>query len=110
MQSRIHQEVTAWPGVSTEPGRFGSVRYLVGRRELGHVHGAHHLDLPFPRRLRDALLAEGRVEEHRFVPESGWATRVLRDERDIDDAILLLREQYERALARTTWDAPSETG
>jgi hypothetical protein len=99
MHHRIHEAVLGWPGVSSEPGRFGSTRYLVGRRELGHVHGIHHLDLPLPRRLRDALIAEGRVTRHRFVPDSGWATRELRDEHDVDDAIDLLRQQYDRALA-----------
>jgi hypothetical protein len=110
VRSRIHDEVTSWPGVTTEPGRFGSVRYLVGRRELGHLHGAHHLDLPYPRRIRNELIAAGRVEEHRFVPASGWATRVLAGDDDVDDAIRLLREQYERAVAGQTWEAPAERG
>ena len=35
----------SWDGVETGPGRFGSVRFTVGRRELGHLHGDRIADL-----------------------------------------------------------------
>lgn len=108
--SDLHDTVSGWPGVSTEPGRFGSLRYMVGRRELGHVHGTSHLDLPLPRSLRDELVAADRVAPHRFVPDSGWATRPLRNAADIEEAIGLLRAQYERARATGRYEVPPEDG
>ena len=96
---RLVREVGAFDGVTTEPGRFGSTRFLVGRRELGHVHGDAVLDLPLSRGLQAELLASGRVEAHRFVPDSGWATRRLTTDADVADAIALLRLQWERAVA-----------
>lgn len=106
----LHETIAALPGVSTKPGRFGSIRYMIGRRELGHVHGASHLDLPLPRHLRDELVAAGRVEPHRFLPESGWATRPLRTVSDVHEAIALLRAQYERARATGRYEVPGEDG
>jgi hypothetical protein len=106
----MQQAVLAWPGVTTKPGRFGSTRYLVGRRELGHVHDDGHLDLPLPRALRDELVRAGRAEPHRFVPDSGWATRQLRSDADVDDAIALLRDQYERARRTGRYDVPLDEG
>jgi hypothetical protein len=39
------------------------------------------VDIPFPRSVCDALLAEGVAEEHQGVPNSGWITfRVRSDE------------------------------
>jgi hypothetical protein len=96
---RIRAETATWPGVHEEPGRFGSVRLLVGRRELGHLHGDALLDLPLPRRLKDELLREGRVGQHRFEPESGWATLDLRGPDDETNALSLLWMQYERATS-----------
>ena len=64
LQGSIEREVLGWPGVSQEPGRFNSTAYLLGRREIGHVHGNRVVDLPFPRALADELIASGRARPH----------------------------------------------
>ncbi|MGD9696298.1 MAG: luciferase family protein [Thermoleophilia bacterium] len=93
----IVREVTSWPGVTQELGRFGATRLMLGHRELGHLHGDWMLDLPLTRDLRDRLMAEGRVEPHRAAPASGWASRAIAGPQDIPAAIALLRTQFERA-------------
>ena len=95
----ITAEVTSWPGVEVGPGRFGAVQFRLGRRELGHLHGDRLADLPFPRRLRDELVAAGTVVPHRPLPDSGWASRPIRTEEDVRAVIELLRMQYDRAVA-----------
>lgn len=98
-QERIVGEVASWDGVSTGPGRFGSTRFLVGRRELGHLHGGSLLDLPLrPERKRE-LLEEGRVDQHRYTPPtSGWVSLRIEADGDVATAIELLREQHQRAV------------
>ncbi len=98
--ARIAAEVTSWEGVTSAPHRFGGVEFRVGRRELGHVHGDAIVDLPFPRRISDELLAAGRVEPHHWVPDSGWVTKRLATDADVVDAVALLRSGYERAMAK----------
>ena len=95
----ITAEVTSWPGVEVGPGRFGAVQFRLGRRELGHLHGDRLADLPFPRRLRDELVAAGTVVPHRPLPDSGWASRPIRSDEDVRAVIELLRMQYDRAVA-----------
>ena len=95
----ITAEVTSWPGVEAGPGRFGAVQFRLGRRELGHLHGDRLADLPFPRRLRDELVAAGTVVPHRPLPDSGWASRPIRSDEDVRTVIELLRMQYDRAVA-----------
>jgi hypothetical protein len=98
---RIVKAATTWEGVKTAPGRFGSVRLMLGRRELGHVHGDTVLDMPLPVAMKGRLIAEGRALPHRFTPErSGWVSVPLRDSDRVDDAIELLRERYEAARAK----------
>jgi hypothetical protein len=48
--------VTSWEGVTTHDHRFGGLQFRLGRRELGHLHGTI-ADLPFPRGVRDRLVA-----------------------------------------------------
>jgi Family of unknown function (DUF5519) len=88
--------VTDWPGVTTANGRFGSLVFHRGRRELGHLHGAHLADIPFPKAIRDRLIAEGRVTRHHYLPESGWSSRGIATRQDAEDVIELLRLNYDR--------------
>jgi len=94
--SRITREVTSWPGVSAAPHRFGGVEFRLGRRELGHQHGDRLADLPFPVRVREQLVEEGRVSPHHVLPDSGWVSFRIRGEADVPEAIALFRLNYDR--------------
>ena len=71
---QITSAVQSWPGVEAAPHRFGGIEFRLGRRELGHLHGDRIADLPFPRRVRDELIADGRARPHHVLPDSGWIT------------------------------------
>jgi hypothetical protein len=97
-QARISEVVTSWPGVTPQPHRFGGVEYTIGKREIGHIHGDHLVDIPFPKKVRDEIVAAGRAQPHHVLPESGWVSFYLRQESDVEQAIALLRESYEIAI------------
>lgn len=59
------------------------------------------VDIPFPRSIRDALLAEAIAEEHHWVPNSGWVTFRIRGEQDVRHALWLLRLSYLRYALKT---------
>lgn len=96
-QKTITQALVAWEGVSTAPHRFGGVEYRLGTRELGHIHGDHLLDIPFPKKVRDEIVSAGLAEPHHILPETGWVSFYLQEEADIQKAIGLLRRSYEIA-------------
>lgn len=96
-QARITLVVTSWENVSAAPHRFGGVEYMIGRREVGHIHGDHLVDIPFPKKVRDVLVATGRAQPHHLLPETGWISFYLRQENDVEKAIALFRESYEIA-------------
>jgi hypothetical protein len=109
--ARIKAEVGSWEGVEVGPHRFGGTEFRLGRRELGHVHGDRIADLPFPRRVRDELIATGRAHPHHVLPDTGWVTVALGGPRDVDGAIELFRLSYERAeRARRSRDAAKGQG
>jgi hypothetical protein len=98
---RIRTEVEGWAEVETGPGRFGSVRFTVGRRELGHLHGDAIADLPLRPEIARELVAAGQAREHRWTPAgSGWVTVELTSDEDADRVIQLMRSSYERTLAK----------
>jgi hypothetical protein len=96
---RIRREVLSWPGVSEAPHRFGGVEFRLGKREIGHLHGDWLADLPFPVRVREELVREGRALPHHILPESGWVSYPIRGASDVQGAIDLFRLAYERAVA-----------
>jgi Luciferase len=91
----VLREVSSWKGVTVHTHRFGGVEFRLGRRELGHLH-ARFADLPFPRRVRDDLVAAGRARPHHILPESGWVTVPMQAPSDIDTVIDLFRLNYDR--------------
>jgi len=96
LDRQITREVSSWPNVTVTPHRFGGVEFRVGRRELGHLHGSRWADLPFPVRVRDALIAAGKAERHHVLPESGWITVRIRHAGDVAHVVELFRMNYER--------------
>ena len=98
---RIASEVETWPGVESGPGRFGSLRFTIGRRELGHLHGDRIAALPLRPEAARELIAAGDAREHRYTPEgSGWVTIELRSGEDADRVIELMRGSYGRAVEK----------
>lgn len=100
----LEAEVSAWPNVSIHPHRFGGREFRYGNAEFGHTHTGGIVDIPFPRSIRDALLAEGLAEEHRWVPNSGWTTSQIRSEEGISHALWLMRLSYLRYTLKSATD------
>jgi hypothetical protein len=82
--------------------RRGGIEFRLGRRELGHLHGDHLADLPFPVRVREELVRTGRARVHHLLPESGWVSYPIRGDADVDGALDLFRLAYERATTART--------
>jgi Family of unknown function (DUF5519) len=91
----IRAAVLAWPDTSEAPHRFGAVEFLLGKREIGHLHGDFLLDVPFPRAVHDELIAAGLATPHHVLPDSGWVSFRIRRAEDVEKAIALLRRSYD---------------
>jgi len=101
-QDEIKSAVLSWEGMSAHPHRFGGVEFQFGTREIGHLHGNRVLDVPFPSKLRDELVAAGEVQPHHILPESGWISFYIREPGDVEKAIGLLRKSYDIASKQRT--------
>jgi predicted DNA-binding protein (MmcQ/YjbR family) len=104
-QARITEAVTSWPNITVQAHRFGGVEYVIGKREIGHIHGDSLVDIPFPKKVRDEIVAAGRAQPHHIMPETGWVSFYIRQEHDVEGAITLLRESYEIAIKQKSRSA-----
>ena len=96
---QIHETAMSWSGVTAQPHRFGGTEYRLGRREIGHIHGDYLVDIPFPRTVRNELVAAGLAEPHHILPNSGWISFYIKREDQVESAIALLRRSYDLANA-----------
>lgn len=91
------EEGREWEGLTTA-GRDGAeVAFLLDRREVGHLHEAS-LHVPFPRPVRDEVIASGTAEVHPFNPDTGWVEVPLESESDLEDARSILERSYNLAV------------
>ena len=99
-REQIAKAALDWPRVEAHPHRFGGTEFRLGSREIGHVHGDHLVDIPFPTRVRQEVVAAGQAEPHHVLPDSGWVSLYLRKPEDVEGAITLLHRSYQLAAAQ----------
>ena len=98
---QIIDAVTAWPGVTAEPDDPGEIVFMVGSRQLGHLHGERVAHFGFPKRVGAELREQGRVVPHPVNPGApGMAAHRIDGDDDIRAVIDLLRINYDRVTAR----------
>ena len=108
--AKIERAVGGWPGVRKDETERGTPGFYYGRIELGHLHGESVADLPFPRSVRDELIAEGRASVHPPLPRSGWVRRRMDGAGDAEAVVSLFRLNYDRARAREERRAAAKEG
>ncbi|MGA3088458.1 MAG: luciferase family protein [Terriglobales bacterium] len=98
----LEKKVSTWPSVTIHPHRFGGKEFLFGSAEVGHIHPGGIVDIPFPRAVRNALLASGLAEQHHWIPNSGWITFHVHGQQDLGHALWLMRLSYLRYALKTS--------
>ncbi len=98
--AKIQAVVMQWQDVTTIPHRFGGTEFRVGPCEIGHIHGNDVVDIPFPKRVRDQLIATNRAEPHHILPDTSWVSCFLLCENDIDRTLDILKLAYDLAVEK----------
>lgn len=90
----IEATVRQWDGVTAHPHRFGGTEFVMGKVEIGHLHRGGLVDIPFTRKIRDQLIAEGKASHHHVLPDSGWISFWMKTAEDAHHAVWLFRLSY----------------
>ena len=96
--AEIERRVLGWPGTTSESGRFHSVAFRYGKREIGHVHRDGVADLPVTPEMREEVLSKGRASSHR-AGSKGYISYPVEDSEDVSAVLDILGRNYERAKA-----------
>jgi hypothetical protein len=106
----LRETLLTWPSITTGPGRFGSITYYLEGREVGHVHGNSHADLPLPKPLRNELVENGKAEPHHILPQSGWVTVPINVSGGIENALDVFKMNYDLIAKKKGLSWPTEQG
>lgn len=96
ISEKIQNKILDWEGTESKPHRFGGIEFRVNGHEIGHLHGDRSADLPFPKRVREELVSEGKAQTHHILPQTGWVSYRIRGEEDVEGALELFRLNYKR--------------
>ncbi|HEY4278862.1 MAG TPA: luciferase family protein [Conexibacter sp.] len=100
-RAQITAVLTTWPGVRTAgPGERGEFSFLVGSREVGHLHGSRVAHFSFRRELGSQLREAGRVTAHPITDSPSLGARPITSPDDVDEVIALMRLNYDRLVER----------
>ena len=102
MKSReeLHQElrerILSLPGVTErQSARIHEDAFYVQRTMFTHIHGHGHCNIRLAKEDQARVLSEGTARPHRWAPEAGYVTFIVKDERDLESAMELISTSYE---------------
>ena len=67
-----------------------------------HIHGKGHCDICLPKEVQQRALAEGKARPHRWAPEHGYVTALVRDAQNLDSTMELIRESHRYFAGEST--------
>jgi len=98
-QANLHQElrqkILGLPDV-TERHSAGihEDAFFVGQTMFMHIHGHGHCDIRLSKVDQERVLAEGKARPHRWAPEAGYVTLIVKREEDLERAMELIRMSH----------------
>jgi hypothetical protein len=90
----ISSEVLTWADTSQCLHKYGGMQFNSRGKEIGHIHGNGILDVRFSTKIKEQLLAEGKIKDHHVFTKSGWVSFYVSRKEDETYAIQLLRLSY----------------
>ena len=110
INQELKQRILGLPGVTERPkAGIHEDAFFVGRSMFMHIHGYGHCDIRLPKEVQEQVLAEGKARPHRWAPEAGYVTFIVKTESDLEPAMELIRASHD-AFGRVESSVVGEVG
>ena len=95
IHEELRQRILTLPGVTEQPhAGIHDDAFFVGRTMFMHIHGAGHCDIRLSKADQGRVLAEAKARPHRWAPEAGYVTFAVRNQKDLEPAMGLIRMSH----------------
>src|SRR5215813_7254936 len=103
LHQKLRQEILALPGVTERPNAgIHEDAFFVGQTMFMHIHGFGHCDIRLAKADQAQVLAAGKARPHRWAPEAGYVTALVKNEEDLDATMELIRLSYNHFVRKQT--------
>jgi hypothetical protein len=108
LNEELRQRILGLPGV-TERQNAGihEDAFYVGGTMFMHIHGHSHCDIRLAKDAQERVLAEAKAQPHRWAPEAGYVTSIVKEQKELEAAMELIRISHEY-FAGKRHHSPSE--
>src|SRR5262245_47317764 len=95
LHQELRERILNLPGVIEQQnaGIHGDA-FFVGRTMFMHIHGRRHCDIRLTKADQARVLAEGKARAHRWAPQAGYVTSIVKSEEDLEQTMELIQISY----------------
>jgi hypothetical protein len=95
LNQELRQRILSLSDVTERPNAgIHEDAFFVGRTMFMHIHGYGHCDIRLSKADQERVLAQGKAQPHRWAPEAGYVTFLVRDQEDLEPAVDLIRMSH----------------
>ena len=103
-KQELHQELRTrilnLNGVTERPNAgIPEDAFFVGRTMFIHIHGCCHCHIRLSKPDQERVLAEGKARPHRWAPEAGYVTSIVKNEGDLEGVMELIEMSHQHFRA-----------
>src|SRR5437763_16417821 len=96
LNQQLRQRILALSGVTERPNAgIHEDAFFVGGKMFMHIHGHGHCDIRLTKPDQARVLPEGKARPHRWAPEQGYVTFIVREDKDSALSVAVIRMLYD---------------
>lgn len=96
LHQQLRERILGLSGVTERPNAgIHEHAFFVGRTMFMHIHGAAHCDIRLGTEDQERVLAAGKARRHRWAPDKGYVTSLVRNEADLEPTMELIRMSHD---------------
>src|SRR5438067_13592450 len=100
LHRELRQRILGLSGVTERPNAgIHEDAFFVQGKMFMHIHRHGHCDIRLAKADQERILAEGKARPHRWAPEQGYVTFMVREDKDLAPAVELIRMSYDHFAA-----------
>lgn len=96
LNQALRERIRALPGVTErEQAGIHEDAFFVAGKMFMHIHGSGHCDIRLRHADQQRVLAEGKARPHRWAPQAGYVTFLVKSAKDLEPAMDLIRLSHQ---------------
>ena len=100
LHQELRQQILSLPGVTERPDAgIHEDAFFVGRTMFMHIHGHGYCDIRLSKGEQERVLEQRKARPHRWAPEAGYVTFIVKGEEELEPAMELIRMSHRHFAA-----------